>query len=240
LIRQAAAIAAALAAASASAQPPQIWADAASEVRERGIGMSGGRAGIEAGIGTGREGPTVDAALLTTRGAPRHGGADLRAMLSGGYTVARGGSRLRGDVTWRGFAGGGGPLDYWEAGALADTLIGPLTIAASLRHAPSQRAIGGNLTYARIGADGGLPGSPWSLAVHLGRSSGTTRDPLCAARLRPEESYLDWAIGVRRVVGPALLSLTYSDTDIGRGNGPQTGTRAQVGAALVARIGLSF
>lgn len=228
-------------AAPAAALDPAVWIDAATDLRERGLSQSGGRAAVEAGIGIGSEGPTLDLAAATLRGSPRHGGADLRAMVTGGYTVRSGGSRLRADIRWQGFAGGRGPLDYWEGGLLADTLIGPITLAAGARYAPRQRAIGGSLLNLRLAADGGLPGSPWSLAAHVGRTSGDTRDPLRAARLRPDPAYLDWAIGVRRVVGQALLSLTYSDTDVGKSRaGIPPALRADSGATVVARVGLSF
>ncbi|MFS0738304.1 TorF family putative porin [Sphingomonas sp. 1P06PA] len=229
------------AAAPAAALDPAFWIDAATDLRERGLSQSGGRAAVEAGVGIGTEGPTLDIAAATVRGSPRHGGADLRATVTGGYTLRSGGSRLRADVRWQGFAGGRGPLDYWEGGVLADTLIGPITLAAGARYAPRQRAIGGSLLNLRLAADGGLPGSPWSLAAHIGRTSGETHDPLRAARLRPDPTYLDWAVGIRRVAGPALLSLTYSDTDVAKNRaGIPPALRADSGATVVARVGLSF
>ena len=224
-----------------AAQGAHAWLDAASDLRERGISMSGGRAGLAGGVGIGSEGPALDAMAITTRGAQRHGGADLRATVTGGYSARLAGSRLRGELAWRSFAGGRGPLNYWEGGAVADTLIGPVTLAAGLHYAPSQRALGGSLAYARIGADGGLPGLPWSLAAHVGRISGETKDPLRAARLRPDSTYIDWAIGLRRTAGPVLLSLTYSDTDIARGRTSLSRTlRSDAGAKVVARAGVDF
>jgi len=223
------------------AQVPRAWLDGSGDLRERGLSLSGGRAGVEAGIAVGSPGALLELAAATTRGAVRHGSADLRVAATAGFAVRAGGSRLRGDVTWRGFAGGRGPLNYWEAGAVADTLVGPVTLAASLRYAPPQRALGGSLLYARIGAEGGLPGTPWSLAAHLGRTGGATRDPLLAARLRPDPTYLDWAISLRRTIGPATLSLTYSDTDVARDRpGLPQALRAHAGAVLVARVGFDF
>lgn len=228
-------------AAPAAAQAPHVWIDAATDLRERGLSMSGGRAGLEGGIGVGTAGPMFDISAATLRNAPRHGGADLRVTAAASYLANLGPSRLRGEVAWRGFAGGQGALDYFEGAAHADTLIGPLTIAASLRYAPPQRALGGSVVYARIGAEGGLPRSPWSLAAHVGRTSGETDDPLRAARLRPDSTFIDWALGVRRIAGPVLLSLTYSDTDIARSRtGVPQPLRRDAGAAIVARAGISF
>jgi hypothetical protein len=215
--------------------------DGATDLRERGLSMSGGRAGLEGGVGIGTNGPTFDLNAASLRGSARHGGADLRATAVAGYAASIDAARLRGEVVYRAFAGGRGPLDYWEGAAQADTLIGPLTLAASVRYAPPQRALGGSLLYTRLGAEGGLPRSPWSLAAHVGRTSGETDDALRAARLRPDPTYLDWSLGIRRVVGPALLSLTYTDTDVAgtRADIPQP-LRPHAGAAVVARAGVSF
>jgi hypothetical protein len=241
LIRRTLLICTACVAAPAAAQAPHVWIDGATDLRERGLSMSGGRAGVEGGIGIGTNGPTFDLSAATLRGSARLGGADLRATALAGYAASLGPGRLRAEVAYRGFAGGRGPLDYWEGAALADTLIGPLTLAAAVRYAPPQRALGGSVLYTRLSAEGGLPRSPWSLATHIGRTSGETDDPLRAARLRPDSTYLDWALGVRRVAGPALLSLTYTDTDIARTRAgiPQP-LRRHAGAAIVARAGISF
>jgi hypothetical protein len=225
----------------AAAQAPHLWLDGASDLRERGLSMSGGRAGIEGGVGIGTDGPMFDLGAATLRDAPRHGGADLRVTAAASYLATIGPARLRGEVAWRGFAGGRGPLDYWEGAAHADTLVGPVTLAASIRYAPPQRSLGGSVLYTRIGAEGGLPRSPWSLAMHLGRTSGETDDPLRAARLRPDPVYLDWAIGLRRIAGPLLLSVTYSDTDVARSRaGIPQALRRDAGAAITARAGISF
>ncbi|WP_204283871.1 TorF family putative porin, partial [Klebsiella pneumoniae] len=63
-------------------------------------------------------------------------------------------------------------------------------------YAPSQSAIGGDNLYLFASANAGIPATPLSASATLGHSTGSTDDPVRAARLRPLGDYTDWRLGM--------------------------------------------
>ncbi|MGE4323337.1 MAG: TorF family putative porin [Sphingobium sp.] len=208
--------------------------EAASEERRRGLSWSGGdpvlRATSSAPVGAGFG---VEAAAATLRGGARHGGADAVVDLGGTYSQRIGGWRLSAEGRYHLFPGASGH-GYGDIGAGAGFTIGPASIDMFASYAPRQRSIGGDNLYLAAYGAAGIPGTPLTLSAHVGRSSGAVRDPVRAARLRPEKVYWDHGIGIDYLRGRWFAGLRYADTDI------ETPGARHAGASLIGRAGLSF
>lgn len=235
------AIAAALASSPASAQETlRLEASLLSDFRERGLSWSDGKAAAQiradAPLPAGFD---ISAVATTARSAPRHGGADAAVDLGLGYGHDAGLLRLRASAVAHVFPGGRGAQDYIELGGGMSIAFGPIDLSLAASYAPPQRAIGGGNVYRRARMSAALPGTPLTLSGHFGRSTGSTRDPIRAERLRPGGNYHDWSLGADYALRLLTLSLTYADTDIRRApSGPvMSGHR---GAVLVAGAHLTF
>ena len=104
-----------------------------------------------------------------------------------------------------------------------------------------QSAIRGNNLYLYANGYSGIPGTPLGLSAAIGRSSGSVDDPLRAARLRPDGTYVDWRIGLEHVRGPLTLAVDYVGTDIDQGapTSPFADAR-HAGERVLGRVRLSF
>lgn len=212
-----------------------------SDHRVRGLSWSDGRAAAQVwGEVPIADGLALSAQATTARGSRRHGGADAVLEIAATWRGEGGLLRWHAGVAGQFFPGGTGAQDYAEIdGGLAGT-IGPLDLGLAARYAPSQAAIGGSNLHLGAKAQLALVGTPVTLTAGFGRSSGSTDDPLRAARLRPGGAYADWSLGGRYVVRRVAFSLTYSDTDIAaRDVPPATGVR-HYGASLVAGLHVSL
>ena len=123
---------------------------------------------------------------------------------------------------------------YGEMGAIAGFSLGPASLDLGARYAPRQSGIGGDNLYLSSGAAVGIPGTPLTVSGHVGRSSGDTRDPLRAARLRPAGDYWDHGVALDWYRGRWSAGLRYADSDI---DAPDS---AHAGATLIARVGLTL
>lgn len=222
---------------------PHGGVEVTTDERRRGISWSEGKAAASA---WGRldlpAGFDVGARVTTTRGDPRHGGADAVIEPTLGYARDLGGLRLDGFVTGHVFAGGMGGLSYVEGGAGGSYTLGPAEVGVEARYAPSQDAIGGDNLYLGARARVGIPATPWTVVGTIGRSSGDVTDAIRAARLRPAGRYSDWSLGVQRITGPLTIGVTYSGTDI-RDDGPDASpfaVRRHAGDRIAARVSLGF
>ena len=229
------------AASPAAAQQVDASLEIASDLRERGLSDSGGKATSAAAVGVQAGGLRADVRVASLRGSPRHGGADAGVTAELSYRIERGGWTLDFGGAGRLFAGAGGKSDYGELFAAATYLVGPVELGASAFYAPEQAAIGGDNLYLRARGRADLPGTPWSLAGHVGHSSGSVSDPLRAARLRPDGSYTDWSLGLEWTRGMFGAGLAYSDTDIERARVTSPfGDAANSGARLTASARILF
>jgi uncharacterized protein (TIGR02001 family) len=227
----------------AAAQAPQdiVTVEALSDLVERGLSATDGRAAARARIGGEvARGLRLDASAATLRGARRNGGADANVDLAASYRLSRGAAAFDAGLVARFYPGAAGGFDYVEAFGGVSTLIGPAEIGLSASYAPDQAAIGGDNLYLRARARAALIGTPISLTGHVGRSSGDADDPAQSARLRPTGNYRDWSIGAEYARGPITLALAYTDTDIRRGHAVLPGAARHSGARLAASIGATF
>ena len=207
------------AASQAQTASPSVSIEATTDLRERGLSWSGGKAAMSAEA-TLPVSPavTVDLGAATLRDSARHGGADIGLTLSpeialfstGGWTLSAG---AKGHV----FVGASG-LSYAEATSTLAYAIGPAQLAFGASFAPSQKAIGGSDLYLEGNAAIGVPGTALTLYGGGGYSTGSTRDTALAAervrRLRPDGSYWDYYVGAEHQMDRLALGLRYTGTSI--------------------------
>ena len=216
------------------ASGPTFTLEAASDERRRGLSWSDGDPVIRATASVPvANGLSLDGAATSLWGSDRHGGADAVLDLGATYVRQLGGFRLTGEARYHLFPGASGQ-GYGEAGAIAGFTIGPASIDIAARYAPRQSAIGGDNLYVSAGSAMAIPGTPFTLSGHVGRSSGDIRDPLRAARLRPDGGYWDHGVALDWYQGRWSAGLRYADTDI---DAPD---RAHAGARLISRVGVTF
>lgn len=214
--------------------------EASSDQRRRGLSWSDGRPTIEAGLTVPVTGAfDLGFAVSPLRGSARHGGADGVADLSLHYLRDLGPLRLSGGVTGHVFAGAS-ELSYAELDARLSWSLGPARLSAGAAYAPPQSAIGGDNFYLHAGVDIGVPETPLSLYGHVGRSSGHVDDPVRAVRLRPENQYRDYAVGVDYGIGPLTAGLRYTDTSITRIDPAAPLLDRHVGARLTGSLRFAF
>jgi len=213
---------------------PSASVEVASDERRRGLSWSNGDPVLRASVSVPVvDGLALDAVAVSLWGSRRHGGADGVIDLRAGYTRQIGGWSLTADATYHAFPGASGQ-DYAELGVSAGFLIGPANIGAFARYAPRQGAIGGDNLYLGAEALLGIPGTPLTVSGHVGRSSGSIRDPLRAWRLRPDGHYWDHGVALDYRQGQWMAGLRYANSSI------DSGASNHAGATLVARFGIDF
>ncbi|MXO64641.1 TorF family putative porin [Altericroceibacterium endophyticum] len=220
---------------------PEIWIDLESDHRVRGLSWSDGKftGDIYANVPLTTK-VSASTQLTALRGAERHGGADAGSDLAVTYSDEA--SLLSWHVSGVGhlFAGCNFKCDYAEVQGGGGGTLGPVSIDAMVSYAPDQVAIGGSNFYKRVEVSYGFWGKPISLRGYVGHSSGHTEDVQRARRLRPDGNYVDWSLGAEYYLGPASLTLTYSDTDISRKAADFTGASGDFGSKIVAGAHISF
>ncbi|WP_137864781.1 MULTISPECIES: TorF family putative porin [unclassified Sphingomonas] len=213
----------------------------ATDESRRGLSWSGGRAVASAdGL------MTIGAAdasvrIVSMRNSPRHAGADAVADLELGIATDAGPFRLRGHVAAHLFTGARERMDYVELGARGSYSLGPLQLGAGAVYAPSQSAIGGDNLYLFASANAGIPATPLSASATLGHSTGSTDDPVRAARLRPLGDYTDWRLGMEYNQFPFTIGLDYVGTRFARhASISPFADPGNSGDRVVARVRLAF
>lgn len=220
---------------------PDLTVEVTNDLRQRGLSASGGKASGAAALTVQRGAVGGEVRASALRGSARHGGADLGVEASVWAGTGQGGWRFEAGGTVHAFPDAPGEFDYGELFASASYLLGPLDMNAGAFYAPEQRSIGGENLYLRARARASLPGRPWTLVAHVGRSSGQADDPVKAARLRPAGDYVDWSLGVEWTRGPLTAGLRYGDTDIARGDVRSPFADAgHAGARITGTVGFSF
>lgn len=216
---------------------PDLTAELATQERRHGLGWSDGRASLRTALGV-PVGPDLrfDASATTLRGSRRHGGADAVLDLSGGWSESLGAMQVDAGLIGHLFTGARGHQDYAEAQIGARTLIGPADFDLSASYAPSQQAIGGDHLYLALRSRVAVIGTPFTLLAALGHSSGSVKDPVRAARLRPGGAYTDWRLGADYIRNRLTLGLFYIGTDIAAADCEAR----HCGDTLVGRLGFRF
>lgn len=120
--------------------------------------------------------------------------------------------------------------DYYEFFGSGRTQFGPLSAKLGVAFAPDQQNYGGKRgIYVYSDLDAGIPGTPLTVATHVGwEDNAFFRDKL------------DWSLGVTYVRSPFSLGLAYVDTN--RSAPFIDGGKVKNGAdaALVVRLGAAF
>jgi uncharacterized protein (TIGR02001 family) len=208
--------------------------EAASDERRRGLSWSDGDPVLRGSVSVPvADGLSLDGAATTLWGSNRHGGADAVLDLGATYAKNLRGFRLTAEGRYHLFPGASNQ-GYGEVGAIAGFTLGPANLDLGARYAPRQSAIGGDNLYLSTSAAVGIPGTPFTLSGHVGRSSGDARDPLRAVRLRPDGGYWDHGVALDWYQGRWSAGLRYADTDIDAPNS------AHAGASLIARVGFTL
>ncbi|MCI4588751.1 hypothetical protein MOK15_01335 [Sphingobium sp. BYY-5] len=211
-----------------------VTLEAASDERRRGLSWSDGDPVLRGAISVPvAQGLSLDGAATTLWGSDRHGGADAVLDLGATYGKDLGGFRLTAEGRYHLFPGAS-HQHYGEVGAIAGFSLGPASVDLGARYAPRQSAIGGDNLYLSGSTAVGIPGTPFTLSGHVGRSTGDVRDPVRAARLRPGGGYWDHGVALDWYQGRWSAGLRYADTDIDAPNS------AHAGASLIARLGFTL
>ncbi|MEG8223206.1 hypothetical protein OSJ57_21740 [Sphingomonas sp. HH69] len=208
--------------------------EAASDERRRGLSWSDGDPVLRGTLSVPvTSGLSLDGAATTLWGSARHGGADAAIDIGPSWSQQIGGWRLTAQGRYHLFPGAS-DQGYGEVGAQAGFLIGPASVDIAAHYAPRQSAIGGDNLYVSAAAAVAVPGTPFTVSGHVGRSSGKVRDPLAAARLRPDGSYWDHGVALDWYRGQWFAGIRYAGSSI-------DGTaRTHAGDRLIARVGFSL
>lgn len=236
-----AALLTALTGGAAHAQDLSGGVELATDESRRGLSWSEGRIAASADAMVTLGALDASARVVSTRDSVRHAGADAVADLELGAVTDVGAFRLRGHVTAHVFTGAREKMDYVELGGRASYTLGPLQLGAGAVYAPDQRAIGGDNLYVFASANAGIPATPLSASAAIGRSTGSTDDPLRAARLRPLGNYSDWKLGLEFNQFPFTLGIDYVGTDFARRT--TSSPYADIGNSgdrVMGRVRLSF
>ncbi|MDX2211604.1 MAG: TorF family putative porin [Sphingopyxis sp.] len=217
-----------------------LTADIASDHRRRGLSWSDGRAAASARAQLALGDVELAAVIVSTRGSARHGGGHVAIDLSAGITRDVGGISLSGWVTGHIFPGRANTA-YGELSLEAAKSLGPAQFALSASYAPAQSSIGGDNLYLSARGNIGIPGTRWTLAGHVGRSTGSIDDATIANRLRPGGRYDDWGISADYVIGKVTLGARYTGTDIDSDAAlPPLADRANVDDRIALYAAVSF
>lgn len=225
------AFASALLPASAAAQSAaaSVSLEAVTDLRERGLSWSAGKAAMRAEATVPlTESLALDLEATSLRSSVRHGGADLGVTVAPRIDLAsRGGWTLSAGANGRAFLGASG-LGYGELTSDLSYSIGPARLGIGASFAPSQKALGGSDLYLEANAAIGVPGMPLTIYGGGGHSSGSKRPGLLAAervqRLRPDGAYWDHYLGAEYQYDRLAIGLRHTGTSIAAAPLPGDGT----------------
>jgi uncharacterized protein (TIGR02001 family) len=197
---------------------------AVSDYRFRGLSRSSGDPAVQGGVyldhisgfHAGVWASTVTYDVLGPAAKDRFGKQEID--VTAGWAGPVGGGLIA-DVglVWYTFPGGGaGPTDFFEPYAALSTTLGPARGKVGVKYAWKQEALnfdgGGrddNL-YVHADLDAGVPGTPFSLAAHLGYTDGALSPKFATGQTAHYAGGLDWSLGATWTVNRNLsLSATY-------------------------------
>lgn len=199
---------AALSAALPSLPPPaaaqaidlSATATVTSDYRFRGISQSNRRPALQGSIDLSGPAGLFAGAFASTVDSAAFGGADGEVDLYGGYATRSGGFSY--SITALGyFYPGGRDVDYGEVQGEIGYLIGPAQAKVFAAYAPRQHNLGGDNLYLGGGLSGGIPATPFSVALTGGYEDGFY------------DGKWDWSAELSWVHKPFRLSAAYVDTN---------------------------
>lgn len=217
-----------------------ISLEGTTDARERGISWSDGQPALEARASI----PAfaafdVDLRATTLRNSARHGGSELGLTVSPRFRHGMGGLSLSAGMDGHVFLGES-RLNFVEASAGLDYSIGPARVDAGVSYAPRQKAIGGDNLYLHAGAAIGVPGTPLTVYGGGGYTSGSTRNAVRAARLRPGGNAWDHYVGVEHSLMKFAVGLRYSDTTVNSNRIASPFDDRHAGSRLAAYVRLTL
>ena len=120
--------------------------------------------------------------------------------------------------------------DYYELFGSGQTQLGPVSAKVGVAYAPDQRSYGGRRgIYVYSDLDSGIPGTPLTVATHVGWEDN--------AAFRNK---LDWSLGFTYIKSPFSLGLHYVDTNRSAPFLDGGKVKNGAGGALVLRLGAAF
>ncbi len=199
-----------------------------SDYRFRGVSQTDEDAAIQGGFTVAHtSGFYAGAWASNLSGWGTFGGANMELDLIGGYKFPVGTGTLDVGLTWYMYPGGFSNTDFAEPYVKLSGTIGPLNLLAGVAYAPSQEALGNwsNTRQSRIGdkednlyiwgdAAAGIPNTGATVKAHIGYSDGNPGLGPNGTSLAPTGKYVDWLLGVDYSLGPIVLGVAYTDTDI--------------------------
>lgn len=189
------------------------------EYRFRGIGLSGGDIAIQGGIDVGHSSGfyvgTWGSSLADCGGAATcYGAAELDVY--GGWTgeIASGLTADVGVIYYAYPNASAGDYDYVEFKAALGFGLGPVSAKLSAFYAPDQASLGdGDNIYLSGDLSAGIPGTPVSVAAHVGYTDGFLT-------FTSDGKALDWSIGASVALHEKLsLGVTYIGVEGGSVDG---------------------
>ena len=163
-------------------------------------------------------------------------GSDQEIDFIAGYKTTFGATTIDAGVLYYYYPGSGGVnSDFVEPYVSVAHTFGPVTAKATAAYAPKQSALSvgdGREDNLYLAADlsSALPGTPVSVAAHVGHSFGPSY-------LTIGDEYTDWSLGASYSWNHLTFGLTYVDTD---GEFITPSGRNASSAGLVGSVGVSF
>ena len=240
LISTALLIAASAAPAAAAELGPRLsvsgGATLVSDYRFRGISQTDKRPAVQGTIGIAHDSGLYAGVWGSSIDDYVAAGSDQEIDLTIGFKKSFGGTTFDAGLLYYYYPGSGGAdTDFLEPYVSLTHAFGPVTAKASAAYAPSQSALtigAGDEDNLYLAGDlsAALPGTPLSLAAHLGHSFGPSY-------LTIGDEYTDWSLGASLAVKSLTLGLSYVDTD---GTFITPSGRNASKAGVVASVGVAF
>ncbi|MBB5685455.1 TorF family putative porin [Sphingobium boeckii] len=200
-----------------------------SDYRFRGVSQTDEEMAIQGGFTVNHEsGFYVGTWGSNLSGWGTFGGANMELDIYGGFKIPVGGGALDVGLTWYMYPGGFSNTDFAEPYAKLSGTMGPVSLLAGVAYAPKQEALGNfsntpqsagqsedNL-YLWGDASTGIPNTPLTLKAHIGYSEGNPGLGPNGTSLAPTGEYMDWMLGADVAVGPLVVGVAYTDTDISK------------------------
>ncbi len=210
-----------------------------SDYRFRGVSQSDEELALQGGFTVTHEsGFYAGTWASNLAGWGQFGGANLELDLYAGYKRPIGPVTVDVGLTWYMYPGGSSLTDFGEPYVKVSGTVGPVSVLAGVAYAPKQQALGNwSFTGANsqaVAAGGafdnpgatddnfyiwsdasvGIPKLPLTAKAHIGYSDGNPGLGPNGTSVTPTGSYVDWLLGVDAKVGPLVLGVAYTDTDI--------------------------
>jgi hypothetical protein len=212
-----------------------------SDYRFRGVSQSDEELAVQGGLSVTHEsGLYAGTWASNLSGWGTFGGSNTELDLYGGFkTTLSNGLTVDAGLLWYMYPGGASETDFAEPYIKLSATYGPATILAGVAYAPKQQALGkwydnaasyatgipdapgkkNDNLYLWGDVSGGIPNTPITVKAHLGYSHGNSGLGPNGTSVAPTGEYLDWLAGADYALGPVVLGVAYTDTNISTSDG---------------------